>query len=203
LPNANLAALTELPDYDLIRGCLRADSPEQGQECFAELVRRYKNLVYSIILRMRSDREEAADLAQDVFVKIYTNLDKYYPDYKFSTWVMRITTNHVIDSRRKKRAETVPLESVEYEMESGGSPESEYLRREQKRQLARVVGELPDMYKIPIVLYHQQGLSYQEISDIINEPLSKVKNRIFRGRKMLKESLMNLRVKEGGNYGLS
>jgi len=195
--------ITDQTDFDLIRGVLRAKTREKSQECFAELVRRYKNLVYSIILRMHSDRDEAADLAQDVFVKIYKNLDKYYPEYKFSTWVMRITTNHVIDSRRKKRAETVPLESVEYEMDSGASPETEYLRREQKEQLARVVGELPDMYKIPIVLYHQQGLSYQEISDIIDEPLSKVKNRIFRGRKMLKESLMKIRVKESGNYGLS
>ena len=192
-----LAALTDMPDFDLIRGALRADSPAESQECFAELVRRYKNLVYSIILRMRSDRDEAADLAQDVFVKIYKNLDRYYPDYKFSTWVMRITTNHVIDSRRKKRADTVPLESVEYEMDSGASPEAEYLRREQKEQLIKVVGELPDMYKIPIVLYHQQGLSYQEISDIISEPLSKVKNRIFRGRKMLKDSLLKGRLELG------
>ncbi|MCL2462414.1 MAG: sigma-70 family RNA polymerase sigma factor [Defluviitaleaceae bacterium] len=195
--------LTTESDYDLIRECLRSDSHERSQECFAELVRRYKNLVYSIILRMHSDRDEAADLAQDVFVKIYKNLDKYYPDYKFSTWVMRITTNHVIDARRKKRAETVPLESVEYEIDSGASPEAEFLRKEQKEQLAQVVEELPDMYKIPIVLYHQQGLSYQEISEITNEPLSKVKNRIFRGRKMLKDSLVKLRVKESGSYGLS
>ena len=152
---------------------------------------------------MITDREEANDLAQDVFVKVYKNLDKYYPDYRFSTWVIRITTNHVIDARRRKRAETVPIEDVEHEIGTHESPETAYVMKESSEQLRHVVGELPDMYKIPIVLYHQQGLSYQEISEIIEEPLSKVKNRIFRGRKMLKDSLMRIRLLEGESYGLS
>jgi RNA polymerase sigma-70 factor (ECF subfamily) len=89
---------------------------------------------------------------------------------------------------------------MEYELSSEDSPESEYVKKEQREMLNEVVSKLPDMYKIPIVLYHQQGLSYQEISDVIEEPLSKVKNRIFRGRKMLKDGLMSMR--EGGSYGL-
>ena len=194
--------MKNMTDFELIRECLQTQGV-RSEDCFAELVGRYKNLVYSVILRMTIDREEANDLAQDVFVKIYKNLDKYYPDYRFRTWVIRITTNHVIDARRKKRAETVPIEDVEFEMGSYESPESLYLKQERTEQLSYVVGELPDMYKIPIVLYHQQGLSYQEISDIIEEPLSKVKNRIFRGRKMLKDSLTRIRIKEGESFGLS
>ena len=182
-------------DFELIQKCLNED-----REYFSELISRYKNLVYSIILRMIKDQEEADDLAQEVFIKVYKNLFRYYPDFKFSTWIIRITTNHVIDYRRKKQQETVPLESVEYEMSTDESPESAYIKEEQKSLLKRLVDNLPDMYKIPIVLYHNQGLSYQEISDIIEEPLSKVKNRIFRGRKMLKESLIGLR--EGESYGL-
>jgi RNA polymerase sigma-70 factor (ECF subfamily) len=83
------------------------------------------------------------------------------------------------------------MEGVEYELSSDDSPEDAYIRKEEKEKLSKVLNKLPDMYKIPIVLYHQQGLSYQEISDIIQEPLSKVKNRIFRGRKMLKEILIS------------
>lgn len=184
-------------DYELIQECLAGNS-----DVFAELVNRYKNLVYSVILRMVNDREEANDLAQDVFIKIYKNLDKYYPDYKFSTWVIRISTNHVIDYRRKKKQETVPIEEVEFSLRTEESPEVAYIRREQKEELKKIVNDLPDMYKIPIMLYHEQGLSYQEISDIINEPLSKVKNRIFRGRRMLKESLLSLNMKESVGYGL-
>ena len=184
-------------DYELIQQCLAGN-----RDVFEELVKRYKNLVYSVILRMVTDREEANDLAQDVFIKIYKNLDKYYPEYKFSTWVIRIATNHVIDYRRKKKQETVPIDEVEFSLSAEESPEAAYIRREQKEELKKVVGDLPDMYKIPIVLYHEQGLSYQEISEIINEPLSKVKNRIFRGRRMLKENLMNLNRRESVGYGL-
>ena len=184
-------------DFELIQSCLNGNN-----DSFSELVSRYKNLVYSIILRMVTDREEANDLAQDVFVKIYKNLDKYYPDYKLSTWIIRITTNHVIDYRRKKKQEFVPLDDVAYEVAapSSESPEEKLIKSEQTKQLAQVINGLPDMYKLPIVLYHQQGLSYQEIADVIHEPLSKVKNRIFRGRKMLKDTLVGLRESEG--YGV-
>lgn len=187
--------VSKLSDYEIIQLCLNGD-----KDCFSELVSRYKNLVYSIILRMITDSEEANDLAQEVFIKIYKNLGKYFPDFKFSTWIIRITTNHVIDYRRKKRQETVSIDDVDYELSSNESPEEAYIQKEQKKSLESLVNQLPEMYKVPIVLYHQQGLSYQEISQVTDEPLSKVKNRIFRGRKMLKENL--LKMKEGGNIGL-
>lgn len=177
-------------DYELIQYCLKGN-----QDAFTELVTRYKNLVYSVILRMINDHEEANDLAQEVFIKVYKNLDKYSPEFKFSTWIMRITTNLVIDYRRKKKQETVSIDDMDYELASADTPENSYLKKEQQKLVNSAIKSLPDMYRIPIVLYHQQGLSYQEIGDIIGEPLSKVKNRIFRGRKMLKESLMSM--KEG------
>lgn len=187
--------LDELNDYDIIKKCLSGD-----KDVFSVLVSRYKNLVYSIILRMITDSEEANDLAQEVFIKIYKNLEKYYPQYKFSTWVIRITTNHVIDYRRMKKQDNVPIDDVSYDLSSDESPESLYLKKERKISIEKLVSELPEMYKIPIVLYHQQGLSYQEIAQVTDESLSKVKNRIFRGRRMLKESL--LKMKEGGNIEL-
>lgn len=180
-------------DYELIQACLSGDT-----DCFSELVERYKNLVYSIILRQTRDSEEANDLSQDVFFKVYKNLDKYSTEFKFSTWIMRITSNHIIDMHRKKKFETVSYE--EY-AESGGqapktamSPEAEYIKREQTSRIGKIVSGLPDMYKIPVVLYHQQGMSYQEIAEKIGEPLSKIKNRIFRGRKMLKTMLAETEV---------
>lgn len=189
-----------MTDMALIDACLDGD-----QECFTELVTRYKNLVYSIILRMTKDSEEANDLAQDVFLKLYKNLRSYSPAFKFSTWVIRITTNHVIDQHRKKRQETVPLDSIAYDADmtsAVASPEAIYIQREQTQRINRIVSDLPEMYKIPIVLYHQQGMSYQEISEAIDEPLSKVKNRIFRGRKLLKDGMLKTSGKEGESYGL-
>lgn len=177
-----------LEDYDLIQCCIKGN-----QDAFAEIVSRYKNLVYSIILRMVNDHEEANDLAQEVFIKVYKNLDKYSPEYKFSTWIMRITTNLVIDYRRKRKQETIPIEDMDYEIASEETPEGSYIQKEQENVLNTAIKSLPDMYRIPIILYHQQDLSYQEIGDIIGEPLSKVKNRIFRGRKMLKEKLIEMK----------
>ncbi|MCL2203458.1 MAG: sigma-70 family RNA polymerase sigma factor [Defluviitaleaceae bacterium] len=174
-------------DMELIESCLAGN-----QDDFTELVNRYKNLVYSIILRQTRDTEEANDYAQDVFLKVYRNLRSYTPAFKFSTWVMRITGNHIIDQHRKKKAETVPFEP--HMAEGAGqpreaSPETQYLQREQAERVQKIVADLPEMYRVPVVLYHQQDMSYQEIAEVIGEPLSKVKNRIFRGRKLLKEML--------------
>ena len=187
--------LTNPTDYEIIKTCLEGD-----QNAFSELVSRYKNLVYSIILRMVADKEEANDLAQEVFIKVYKNLDKYYPEFAFSTWIMRITTNHVIDARRKKRHQTVSLNEREDFALNEISPETRYIEKERAADLKQIVDSLPEMYKVPIILYHQQGLSYQEIANIIEEPLSKVKNRIFRGRKLLKADLLSM--KEGEAYEL-
>ena len=174
-------------DMQIIESCL-----DGNRDDFAELVNRYKNLVYSIIRRQTRDTEEANDLAQDVFLKIYRNLRSYTPAFKFSTWVMRITGNHIIDQHRKKKAEFVPFEAHMAEgtnMPAEPSPETQYLRAEQTERINKLLAQLPDMYRIPVELYHKQDMSYQEIAEIINEPLSKVKNRIFRGRKLLKEAL--------------
>ena len=187
--------LRKLSDYEVIMLCLNED-----QHAYTEIVSRYKNLVYSVVLKMLSNPEDANDMAQEIFIKVYKNLERYSPDYKFSTWIMRIATNHVIDYKRKKRSETVPLEEFETVLSASETPESEFIKNENSKILNGLVTNLPDIYKIPIVLFHQQGLSYQEISDIVQEPLSKVKNRIFRGRRMLKESLTQM--EEGSSYGL-
>lgn len=171
----------EYTDVQVIEKCLNGD-----KTAFSYIVDRYKNLVYSIILRMTNNKEEANDLAQEVFTKVFVNLAKYHDQYKFSTWLIKITTNHVIDYRRKKNQETVPIDEINYEPVRTSSPEDDYLKKEERNIINQAINTLPDAYKIPIILYHRHGLSYNEICETINEPLSKVKNRIFRGRKMLK-----------------
>ena len=189
---------TERTDYELCEAVV------DGQHAaFEELLNRYKNLVYSVVLRMVNDREDANDQAQEIFIKIYKNIEKYRPDFKFSTWLIKIATNHVIDFRRrtKNEAQVAYLEATEdAPVGVEQSPEDAYVAKEQTEALATMIKELPEMYRLPIVLYHQQGLSYQEISEIVDEPMSKVKNRIFRARKLLKENLMSL--KRGESYGV-
>jgi len=181
---------TEKSDYDLTVMVANGD-----HDAFSELVNRYKNLVYSVVLRMISDKEEANDQAQEVFIKLYKNIGKYSDEFKFSTWVIRIATNHVIDFRRrsKNHIEASNLDDMEDSaVEYVSSAEETYIAKEQSKMLSDAVENLPDMYKLPVVLYHQQGMSYQEISDIVGEPISKIKNRLFRARKLLKESLISM-----------
>ncbi|MEA4816440.1 MAG: sigma-70 family RNA polymerase sigma factor [Lachnospiraceae bacterium] len=177
--------LTKKEDYELVQETLAGD-----ENAFAELVLRYKNLVYSIILRMVNNSWESADLAQEVFIKIYKNLAKYQPEFKFSTWIIKIATNHVIDYRRKKKQELISLDDMIYDPPDYDTPEREYMDKEESLEINNALNSLPDMYRIPIVLYHKQGMAYQEIADAMGEPLSKVKNRIFRGRKMLKDYIL-------------
>ena len=172
-------------DYELIRETLGG-----LDDSFTELVNRYKNLVYSVIFRQIKDKDLANDYAQDVFFKVYKNLNSYSPEFKFSTWIMRITGNHIIDMHRKKKWQEVSFEehaeSIERSPNAEISAEGMFMRMEEARRIEKIVAGLPEMYKVPVVLYHGQGLSYQEIAESLGEPLSKVKNRIFRGRKMLK-----------------
>ena len=182
-------------DYELVQSASAGD-----ENAFEELVSRYKNLVYSVILRMVTDAEDANDLAQEVFIKVYRNLDKYSPEFKFSTWVMRIATNTVIDFRRKKKQAFVSIEDMETELPDIATPENTYLETEEKEILQKAINQLPDMYKLPIVMYHLEGMSYQEISSSLGVSMSKIKNRIFRGRKLLKD--MIIKQKEGDGIGL-
>jgi len=185
-----------MTDYELCKAVVGG-----GHAAFDELLARYKNLVYSVVLRMVNDKEDANDQAQEVFIKIYKNMEKYREEYKFSTWVIKIATNHVIDFRRRNKHDMQVghlevLEDVPVGVEA--SPEEAFIAKEKTQALATMIKELPEMYRLPIVLYHQQGLSYQEISEIVDEPMSKVKNRIFRARKLLKENLISL--KRGESY---
>lgn len=186
--NANDATQPSCTDLDLIQSAIGG-----SEDAFETLINRYKNLVYSIILRKTNNHQDANDLAQDVFLKIYKYLASYTPEFRFSTWVMRITTNHIIDQHRKKKIDAISYENYTEEGGSIGtthSPESHYLKEEETQRIQKILDGLPEIYKTPVVLYHQNGLSYNEIAEEIGEPISKVKNRIFRGRKLLKGLLM-------------
>jgi RNA polymerase sigma factor (sigma-70 family) len=174
----------ERTDNEIILECLNGN-----KESFSELVTRYKRLVYSVVYKFTKDSDEANDMAQDAFIKIYRSLPQYNSQYKFSTWTVKVTTNICIDHMRRKKAETVSLDEIENIVGKNNSPEEHYLRMEKSMILKRAVDSLPEIYRVPIILYHQEGLSYKEIAEKIDKPISIVKNRIFRARHVLRESL--------------
>lgn len=174
----------EASDQELIKQCLAGN-----QESFAVIVARYKRLIYSVVYNMIRDREETNDISQEVFVRIYKALDRYNPEYKFSTWAAKIATNLCMDVLRKKKPALVPIEEIEDVSNGFDTPETQYMESERNERVRKAVAELPDKYRIPIILFHQGGLSYEEITETINEPMSIVKNRLYRARLMLREKL--------------
>lgn len=174
-----------MTDYDLVRECLKGN-----KEAFSEIVSRYKNLVFSRVYGYIGNYEDTLDLSQEIFVKIYKNLEKYNSDYSFATWVIRITVNHTIDYMRKNKINVVPIEDNEYNIHHNViSSEQEYLNKADRERLNLAIESLADKYRLPLVMYYSQGMKYGEIAQILNIPLSKVKNRIYRARKMLKLDL--------------
>lgn len=175
------------PDIEIINRCLAGDV-----NSYEILVERYKRIVYNTAFRMMGNKEEAEDVSQEAFIRIYNSLAKYNPEYKFTTWALKITTNLCLDSMRKRKAETVPMDEGIELSDGRDTPEEEYIRKENQRHVQNAISKLPGKYKEFLILFHQRNLSYQEIMDITGESLTIVKNRLYRARQMLKEELINM-----------
>ncbi len=169
------------------------------EEGFEELVRRYQRPIAAYVYRMVGDYDAALDLTQEVFIKVYGSLERYRPEYKFSTWIYRIAHNAAIDHLR--RTGGVRTEDLEAEGEGGRtyerplassapSPEQESERRERRAEIEEVVQALAPAYRELIVLRHAHDLSYDEIAEVTGLPLGTVKNRIFRAREAMRTHLV-------------
>lgn len=176
--------LQEIWNEDKIISDILAGDREQ----YSLLVKRYERLVFSITLRNLRERAAAEDAAQDTFVKAYLHLDAYNPEYRFSTWISRIAQNTCTDFFRKKR-ESAGLEEAERMPDPGPTPEDIVLGREQAQSLSTLVSSLHLMYREPLMMFHESGMQYDEIAERLNIPMSMVKNRIFRARRLLKARL--------------
>ena len=169
------------------------------EDGFEELVRRYQRPIVAYVYRMVGDYDAALDLTQEVFIKVYGSLERYRPEFKFSTWIYRIAHNAAIDHLRRcdnSRTEDLKLESeggqtYEKPLASGApSPEQESERRERRAEIEEIVQALAPAYRELIVLRHAHDLSYDEIAEVTGLPLGTVKNRIFRAREAMRGEFM-------------
>ena len=182
-----------VPDEELVARVLAGD-----QGSFGVLVARYQDRLVSFLFRMLRDLDTAHDLAQEVFLRVYQALDRFDPQFKFSTWTFRVAHNLGIDEIRRRKVRWVPLQRPESEEEGarerelpghGPTPYQE-LRNEQRGDaIQRAIDALPADYRELIVLRHYAELSYEEIAQLKKMPLGTVKNKLFRGRQMLKSEL--------------
>lgn len=165
--------------------------PGEPAPTWDEIAERYGDMVYTMAYRLTGDRDEARDLAQDVFVRVYRNLDRYQPG-TFEGWLYRITKNLFLDRvRRRTRVRLEPLPDEEWKQPSESDPgpletiEAGVLRGD----LETALDELPAGFRTAVVLCDVQGLSYEEISEALGWPIGTVRSRIHRGRKALRKAL--------------
>ena len=187
-----MAERVQLDDRALVSRILEGD-----RDRFTELVKRYEKRVVNYVYRIIHRYEEAHDLAQEIFVKVFVALDRYDPKYQFSTWLFRIAQNSAIDALRKKSIAEVPIAKQSNDEETkdrefadtGISPYRALKNKQLASAIDRAVLDLPPDYRELIRLRHFAELSYEEIASMKKLPLGTVKNKLFRARNMLKETL--------------
>lgn len=187
----------KLSDHALIEATKSGD-----EAAFAEIMSRYRNPITNYLYRFLNDYEEAVDLAQETFVRVYFAIDRYHTQFAFSTYIYRIATNLAISEiRRRKRRKLLSLtglfqseDDAEVEFQPPDSrdlQDAELVNDERSEVIARAIAALPEKYRIPVILRDIEGRSYDEIAEIMELGLGTTKSRISRGRGLLKEKLQH------------
>jgi len=173
------------------------------ENAFALLMKRYKDAIYFMLLKMVNNKTDAEDLTIEAFGKAFININQYEPRFAFSTWLFSIASNNAIDHLRKKRIAIVPLEPlVENEISIGidynsnvhtdtDNPEEAFIKKQNAKLLRMAVSALKPRYRTLIEMRYLKEYSYSEISEKLNLPLGTVKVQLFRSREILFDLLKN------------
>jgi RNA polymerase sigma factor (sigma-70 family) len=193
--NPNLSEKAQI-DFKLVQLAVKGD-----QKAYAELMQRYKDSIYFMLLKMVNNRDDADDLTIEAFGKAFKNLHQYTPDFAFSTWLFKIATNNCIDFIRRKRKFTFSIDKnmendsgqeMQFEIKSPLLDPEEKMIKKQKALLMRdVVEKLKPRYKRLVELRYFQERSYEEIAEELQLPLGTVKAQLFRAREFLYQILKN------------
>jgi RNA polymerase sigma factor (sigma-70 family) len=173
-----------------------------NEAAYSLLLRRHKDAIYRMIVRIVRNQEEARDLVQETFMKAFGSLSSYKCQYRFTTWLYKIAANSCIDYLRKRRLVSVsldqPLETKDGEVtievaDWTYNPEQDLTSRQKSLSIDAAIDSLPRKYREVILYRHKQDKSYEEIAQILSIPVGTVKARIFRARELLKKKLKSLR----------
>lgn len=169
--------MPELHDEHLVQRCLGGD-----RAAFGTLVDRYQTLVYNAAYRITRDSEDARDVTQAVFVKVFERLDSYRPEFKFSSWLYKIAVNEAIDVVNRRNAHV----ALDPAMIAGGpSPEDLAVASQMSVLLQDSMMDLDVRSRVLVVLRHFAGLSYRELGFVLDVPEKTVKSRLFEARRLL------------------
>lgn len=166
-----------------------------NKQAYARIINKYKNQLYATVLRMTKNPQDAQDLVQEAFIKVYHQLDKYKGKGSFSSWIYRVTINHCMDEFRKKGHKIMKVKVDEDRVVNPNHPEVIFLKNEKSRQLERLIATLPEDERLILLLRYVNELSYSEISELMETPISNVRNKIHRAKKKMRDT-----VKREGGY---
>jgi RNA polymerase sigma-70 factor (ECF subfamily) len=162
------------------------------QEAFSVLVEKYKDPVFNVAYRMLGNASEAEDVAQEAFVRAYTQLRTYKDSHRFSTWLLSITSHLAIDQLRRRRFLALPLENVpflEWIADASVGPEQAALEGEASDEMQRILATLPTKYRAVLVLRYWNDLSYEEIANMLQLTPALVKARLHRARELVARTM--------------
>jgi RNA polymerase sigma-70 factor (ECF subfamily) len=170
---------------------------QNDEQAYAMLMERYRKPVYHMVLKMVRNVDDAEDLTIEAFAKAFKNLHKFKKDYTFSTWLFRIATNNSIDFIRKKKLETMSL-NTSYQDDSGANvtidvkdknldPQELAIKTQKIELIQLFVTKLPAKYQRLVRLRYFSELSYEEIAKELDAPLGTVKAQLHRARELLQD----------------
>jgi RNA polymerase sigma-70 factor (ECF subfamily) len=177
--------VVKVTDEKLIKETL-----DGNREAYRELVIRYQQLIFAVVLKIVDNYQDAEDIAQETFVKAYQSLASYRGEAKFSTWLVRLATNKALDYLRKQQrlARDVLEENVErLSVTSESLPERIVLHKEDLEYLRQGLDNLPDSYRRALYRCYFDELSCKEIAEHEGVPVKTIASRLYRGKKILRE----------------
>jgi RNA polymerase sigma-70 factor (ECF subfamily) len=174
---------------DLLEACARGD-----QQAFRLLFETYKDRVYAFALRFLGDDAHAADLTQDIFVKLYHRIKEFRGDSRFETWLYRVAANACIDDQRRRKRFLPWLTDEHPSLVSGRNVQEQSVARKQASSAIHVaISKLTPALRVPILLRYMQELSYDEIGEVLGISSGTVASRLNRGHKLLAKKLEKFR----------
>ncbi len=176
---------------------LVARSKKGDKAAFEDLVRRFSKYVYTTAFFILRDTHEAEDVSQEVFVKVYLSIKGFRGLSSFKTWIRKLTVNTCIDKLRlrskiKDRKVSLDKMTEDYEVvftKFSQNLEKSFFNKETVKEVLKIVVNLDENYRIPLILRDLQDYSYREIAELTGKPIGTVKTNIHRARKMIKEKI--------------
>ena len=173
-------------DQRLVALVLDGDS-----RAFGELVTRHQSLVAGVAWRHGVRRDEIEDVVSEVFLKVYKNLGQYRPEHAFSTWLWRLSANHVVDRARRKKKERHRVEMPEQVADRAPGASQGIEADERAAVLRQALVDLSDHFREVILLVHVEGMKVEEAARVLGIPEGTVKTRLMRGREALRKALVH------------